>query len=67
MNSVGLARKGFSPETVAALQKAYRALHRHRHDKQAMLAALDGLAGSCEDVKYLTEFIRSSKEGVHGA
>ena len=67
VNSVGLARKGFSPETVAALQKAYRALHRHRHDKQAMLAALDGLAGSCEDVKYLTEFIRSSKEGVHGA
>jgi UDP-N-acetylglucosamine acyltransferase len=67
VNAVGLSRKGFSPETVAALQKAYRALHRHRHDKQAMLSALDALGGSCPDVQYLAEFIRSAKEGVHGA
>lgn len=67
VNAIGLSRKGFSPETVAALQKAYRILHRHRHDKQAMLSALDELAGSCADVKYLAEFIRSAKEGVHGA
>jgi UDP-N-acetylglucosamine acyltransferase len=67
VNAVGLSRKGFSPESVAALQKAYRVLHRCRHDKQAMLAALDELSGSCADVEYLTEFIRSAKEGVHGA
>jgi len=67
VNAVGLSRKGFSLETVTALQKAYRILHRYRHDRQAMLSALDGLAGSCTDVKYLAEFIRSAKEGVHGA
>jgi UDP-N-acetylglucosamine acyltransferase len=67
VNAVGLSRKGFSPESVAALQKAYRILHRYRHDRHAMLAALDGMEGSCADVKYLTEFIRSAKEGVHGA
>jgi UDP-N-acetylglucosamine acyltransferase len=67
VNAVGLSRKGFSPESVAALQKAYRALHRHRHDKASMLSALDEIAASSADVKYLTDFIRAAKEGVHGA
>ena len=40
VNSVGLSRKGYSAERVAALQKAYRLLHRHRHDQKALLTAL---------------------------
>jgi len=44
VNSVGLQRKGFSAERVAALQKAYRILHRHRHDRAAMMAALEPVA-----------------------
>jgi UDP-N-acetylglucosamine acyltransferase len=67
VNSVGLQRKGFSAERVAALQKAYRILHRHRHDRAAMMAALEPVANSSEDVKALRDFIASSKEGVHGA
>ena len=66
VNSVGLARKGFSPERVAALQKAYRALHRHRHDHDAMMAALDEIAVTSEDVTALRDFIATSKAGVHG-
>jgi acyl-[acyl carrier protein]--UDP-N-acetylglucosamine O-acyltransferase len=52
---------------VAALQKAYRVLHRHRHDKAALLAGLDALVGTSEDVKVLRDFIAGSKEGIHGA
>ncbi|HEV8266949.1 MAG TPA: acyl-ACP--UDP-N-acetylglucosamine O-acyltransferase [Thermoanaerobaculia bacterium] len=65
VNSVGLSRKGFSDERVAKLQKAYRALHRHRHDKAALLQALDEIES--QDVAALREFIASSKAGVHGA
>jgi|KBSSwiStaDraftv2_1062776.scaffolds.fasta_scaffold00001_185 UDP-N-acetylglucosamine acyltransferase len=67
VNSVGLSRKGYSAERVAALQKAYRVLHRHRHDQAAMLAALEELANSSDDVKHLRDFIVESKVGVHGA
>ena len=67
VNAVGLSRKGFSSDVVAALQKAYRAMHRHRHDKAAMLAALDELAATSPDVRYMVDFVRSAKEGVHGA
>ena len=66
VNAVGLSRKGFSKEQVEALQKAYRVLHRHRHDKAAQLAGLDAIAETSDDVKVLRDFIASSKEGVHG-
>ncbi len=67
VNAVGLSRKGFSPEAVAALQKAYRAMHRYRHDRAAMLAALDELAATSPEVRYMVDFVRAAKEGVHGA
>ena len=67
VNAVGLERKGFSKERVQALQKAYRVLHKHRHDKVALLAGLDPLAAASDDVKFLRDFIVNSKEGVHGA
>ncbi|MGA7991669.1 MAG: acyl-ACP--UDP-N-acetylglucosamine O-acyltransferase [Thermoanaerobaculia bacterium] len=66
VNAVGLERKGFSKDRVAALQKAYRVLHRHRHDRAAMLAGLEALAAASEDVRVMRDFIASSKEGVHG-
>lgn len=67
INAVGLARKGYSPERVASLQKAYRILHRNRHDHAATLAALGELAASAPDVGVLLDFIRASKAGIHGA
>jgi UDP-N-acetylglucosamine acyltransferase len=67
VNSVGLSRKGYSDERVKALQKAYRALHRHRHDHKALLAVLADLSAASEDVKYLHDFVAGSTQGVHGA
>ncbi len=67
VNSVGLARKGFSPERIDALQKAYRAMHRNRHNQAAMLEALAKIAETSDDVKALLEFIKTSHDGVHGA
>jgi UDP-N-acetylglucosamine acyltransferase len=67
VNSVGLQRKGFSAERVSALQKAYRILHRHRHDRATLLAALAALAATSDDVNELRTFIASSAEGIHGA
>jgi len=67
INSVGLSRKGFSDERVKALQKAYRVLHRNRHDHAALLAGLAELSASSEDVKFLHDFIAGSEQGIHGA
>lgn len=67
VNAIGLQRKGFSAERVAALQKAYRVLHKHRHDHKALLSALEDLAVTSDDVRLLRDFIVASEHGVHGA
>jgi len=67
INSVGLSRKGYSEERVRSLQKAYRILHRHRHDQSALLAALAELSATSEDVKFLHDFVANSEQGIHGA
>jgi len=67
VNSVGLSRKGYSDARVKALQKAYRLLHRHRHDQKALLAALAELSAASEDVKFLHDFVAGSEQGIHGA
>jgi UDP-N-acetylglucosamine acyltransferase len=67
VNSVGLTRKGYSEERVKALQKAYRVLHRHRHDQKTLLAELALIAATSEDVKLLHDFIFGSTQGIHGA
>ncbi len=67
VNAVGLSRKGYSDERVKALQKAYRVLHRHRHDHGALLAGLAELARASEDVRLLHDFITASTQGIHGA
>jgi UDP-N-acetylglucosamine acyltransferase len=68
MNSVGLSRKGFSAERVAALQAAWRSMHRHRHDRAALVAALEEQARESEDVKVILDFILTTPpHGFHGA
>lgn len=67
LNSVGLSRKGYSKERVEVLQKAYRILHRHRHDHAALLEGLRKLSEGSEDVRVLFDFVSTAKQGVHGA
>jgi UDP-N-acetylglucosamine acyltransferase len=67
VNSIGLSRKGYSEGRVKALEKAYRVLHRHRHDQKALLEGLAELATNSADVRFLRDFITSSTQGVYGA
>ncbi|MBI2219831.1 MAG: acyl-ACP--UDP-N-acetylglucosamine O-acyltransferase [Acidobacteria bacterium] len=65
LNTIGLVRRGFPPDVVAKLKRAYRllmvsklntsrALHQIEHDPELQ----------CDEVRYLLDFIRSSKRGV---
>jgi UDP-N-acetylglucosamine acyltransferase len=63
INTIGLRRKGFSKEAIDKLTRAYRHLL-HSNTSRA-LAQIDGDAAlQCAEVRYLVEFIRSSKRGV---
>jgi UDP-N-acetylglucosamine acyltransferase len=64
VNHIGLERKGFTKETVDALQRAYRTLTRSKMLLHDALAKIESELGFHSEVRYLVEFVRESQRGV---
>jgi UDP-N-acetylglucosamine acyltransferase len=67
INKVGLARKGFSPERLQVLQKAYRLLLAAKLNTTSAVEKMKELEGpedAREDVAYLISFIERSQRGI---
>ncbi len=62
INKIGLQRKGFSPERLERLQKAFRVLLTSKMNTAQALEQLRGMEG--EDVALLVRFIERSQRGV---
>jgi UDP-N-acetylglucosamine acyltransferase len=57
INAEGLKRRGFSPERIAAIKRAYRALYMSTGASEDARARLAALAGESEDVRALLDFV----------
>jgi UDP-N-acetylglucosamine acyltransferase len=64
INTIGLERKGFSKETVEALQRAYRILIRSKLRADEALQKIEDELGLFPEARYLVEFVRASKRGI---
>ena len=64
INSIGLERKGFSKETIEALQRAYRILTRSKLSLQQALEKIETDLGYVAETRAFVEFIRSAKRGI---
>jgi UDP-N-acetylglucosamine acyltransferase len=64
INTIGLERKGFSKETVEALQRAYRILIRSKLRVDEALQKIEDELGLYPEARYLVEFVRESKRGI---
>ena len=65
LNSIGLLRRGFSPETVTKLKKAFRLLLTSKLNTTKAIAQIgqsEELA--CDEVRYLLRFIAEAPRGV---
>jgi len=62
LNSEGLKRRGFSPESLATLKRAYKVLYRDGLTLQESLAQLDAMGGP--EIELLTGFLRRAERGV---
>lgn len=63
-NSIGLERRGFSPERVRKIQHAFRVLLASKLNTSQAIARLRGEGELGEDVEMLVHFIESSERGV---
>lgn len=63
INTIGLERKGFSPERLQVLKRAYRLLLRSKLNTSQALVEMKKLDESA-DVRELIEFIESAERGI---
>jgi UDP-N-acetylglucosamine acyltransferase len=65
LNTIGLVRRGFSPDVLARLRLAYHLLLVSKLNTTGALARIEGTADlDCPEVRYLVQFIRTSQRGV---
>src|SRR3954464_7593219 len=64
VNTIGLQRKGFPPETVEALQRAYRILIRSHLKLDEAVNRIESELGYFAEARYFAEFARESKRGI---
>jgi UDP-N-acetylglucosamine acyltransferase len=64
LNTIGLKRAGFSPETVEGLKKVYRIIFRSHTPLKKALAEARQEAPDLPEVRHLLEFIEGSQRGV---
>lgn len=64
INTIGLQRKGFSEETIEALQRAYRILVRSKLKLEEALLRIENELGYFPEARYLVEFVRGAKRGI---
>ncbi len=64
INKVGLSRKGFSSELIAALHKSFRLLIKSKKPQQDALSELQPYIALYPEVKMFVEFVVSSERGI---
>ena len=64
INSEGLKRRGFSPEAIAGLKRAYRTLYRSGLGLEEARQALEAQVAQCSPVRDILEFLHRSKRGI---
>jgi UDP-N-acetylglucosamine acyltransferase len=64
INSEGLKRRGFSPDTINGLKQAYRTLYRRGLGLEEARRELEAQAEDCAPVREILDFLAKTKRGI---
>ena len=64
LNVVGLKRRGFSPDTIYHLKKAYRLLFRSKTPLKKAIAEIRETFPKIKEIDILLDFVQNSKRGI---
>ena len=64
INTIGLERKGFSPERLKILQRAFRLLSRSKLNTSRAVEEMRKTLGDSADVQELIRFIKTAERGI---
>jgi UDP-N-acetylglucosamine acyltransferase len=64
LNSVGLARKGFSVEQIEAIMEIYKIFYHSKRNVSQAIEYIDNLPGLTEEQRIFYEFCKNSTRGI---
>ena len=64
INSEGLKRRGYSPESITQIKRAYKALYRNSLTLEEAKLELDGMQKDCQEIALMTDFLKISTRGI---
>jgi UDP-N-acetylglucosamine acyltransferase len=64
INAEGLKRRGFSPEKILQIKRAYKALYRNNLTLEEAKLELAAMQQSCAEIQLLTDFLKISTRGI---
>ena len=64
LNSEGLKRRGFAPEAINGLKRAYRTLYRSGLGLDEARRELEAQAAECGEVRLILDFLGRSRRGI---
>ena len=64
INKEGLKRRGFSPDTIAGLKRAYKTLYRKGLRFEESISELKEQLAACPEVQQILDFLARSKRGI---
>jgi UDP-N-acetylglucosamine acyltransferase len=64
INTEGLKRRGFSPESILQIKRAYKALYRNGLTLEEAKIELTAMQATCPEIGILTDFLNSSNRGI---
>jgi UDP-N-acetylglucosamine acyltransferase len=64
INSEGLKRRGFSPDSVTQIKRAYKALYRNGLSLEEAKIELSNMQKDCHEIAMLSDFLTVSTRGI---
>lgn len=64
INSEGLSRRGFSPDAIAHIKRAYKTLYRNGLGFEEAKSQIAAQISECPELKLLSDFLTSSTRGI---
>jgi UDP-N-acetylglucosamine acyltransferase len=65
LNKLGLKRRGFSKDAIAALEQAFRVYQDPKLNQGAAVAQLEAIAAKTAEVQVLLDFVKASDRGIY--
>ncbi|HEY7674172.1 MAG TPA: acyl-ACP--UDP-N-acetylglucosamine O-acyltransferase [Burkholderiales bacterium] len=64
INSEGLKRRGFTPERIAAIKKAYKTLYRSGLSLEEARKEIGAQVAACPELQVMLDFLERSRRGI---